>query len=88
MVDLRERATRDALGLQGHEAATPWQPQRAAGVAATSWTASDAVRAAGVDGMIYASRTAPDRWHLVLFAWNEPGHASVAFGGEFSEFHP
>jgi hypothetical protein len=50
-----------------------WIPQRQAGLAATTWRASDAVRALGVDGMIYASRRAPERWHLLLFRWNLTG---------------
>ena len=44
-----------------------WAPERAAGQRATTWRASDAVRALDVDGMIYTSRTAPDRWQLLLF---------------------
>jgi hypothetical protein len=59
----------------------PWLPERSAGRPATSWTASDAVRAAGLDGMIYTARSAPDRWHLVLFCWNAPGAARLAPDG-------
>lgn len=58
----------------------PWLPERSAGLPATSWRASDAVRAAGADGMIYTARSAPHRWHLVLFRWNE-GSARLAVDG-------
>lgn len=59
----------------------PWLPERGAGRPATSWTASDAVRACGLDGMIYTARSTPDRWHLVLFGWNRPGAAQITRNG-------
>ena len=81
LADLRDPATCAALGLTGAEAAVPWLPERAAGLAATTWRASDAVRAAGYDGMIYTARSAPARWHVVLFRWNQPGAAQVGRDG-------
>lgn len=77
IADLRDASTLAALGLKGHETAVPWLPERAAGRPATTWTASDAVRAARLHGMIYTARSAPDRWHLVLFCWNRPGAAQL-----------
>ncbi len=71
IADLRRPACLATLRLTGHESATPWQPQRAAGQPATTWAASDAARAAGADGMIYTARSAPTRWHLVLFHWTD-----------------
>ena len=70
VLDLRSATVLAGLGLDGAEASVLWQPQRAAGMAATSWRASDAARASGADGMIYLSRKDPARWHLVLFGWN------------------
>jgi RES domain-containing protein len=58
-----------------------WAPERAAGQRATTWRASDAVRALDVDGMVYTSRTAPDRWHLLLFRWNELGGPKIRLLG-------
>ncbi|MCB6179218.1 RES family NAD+ phosphorylase [Rhodobacter sp. Har01] len=82
LCDLRDPATLARLGLAGDETAVPWRPQRAAGLPATTWRASDAVRASGAPGMIYTARSAPDRWHLVLFAWNAgPGSAALAPAG-------
>lgn len=81
IADLRDLATCAALGLQGVETAIPWLPERTAGLPATTWRASDSVRKAGADGMIYTARSAPDRWHLVLFRWNSPGAAVVRADG-------
>jgi RES domain-containing protein len=76
LCDLRDPDTLSRLGLDGSETVVPWLPERAAGRPATTWRASDAVRASGAPGMIYTARSAPDRWHLVLFAWNAgPGSA-------------
>lgn len=81
IADLRDPATLAALGLHGHETAVPWLPERAAGRPATTWTASGAARAAGACGMIYTARSAPDRWHLVLFRWNAATGAQLARAG-------
>jgi RES domain-containing protein len=70
IADLRDPAVQQRLGLDGSEAGTLWQPERAAGRPATSWIASDAARNAGVDGIIYAARSDAARWHVVLFRWN------------------
>lgn len=69
-LDVRQSDVQHALGLDGTEANTLWQPERKVGRPATSWIASDAVRNAGADGMIYAARSEPTRWHIVLFRWN------------------
>ena len=86
--DLRDRATCAALGIDPVWPSAPWLPERAQGLPATSWRASDAVRAAGSDGMIYASRTQPSRWHLVLFRWNERVGPKVEKAGPGSAFPP
>lgn len=82
VVDLRDPATLQTLRLDGTEASTPWQPERQQGLPATTWRASDAARATGADGMIYTARSAPSRWHLVLFSWNrvlQPHGAATRF---------
>ncbi|MDO9524667.1 MAG: RES family NAD+ phosphorylase [Gemmobacter sp.] len=81
VLDLRLESVQRPLGLTGAEAATPWQPQRARGLPATTWLASDAVRTAGADGMIYTARSDPTRWHLVLFRWNALCGAQVETDG-------
>ncbi len=81
LADVRDPAVQRALGLNGTEAGTSWQPQRAAGLPATSWIASDAARGAGADGMIYAARTDPARWHVVLFRWNGPSGPTITQSG-------
>lgn len=45
-----------------------WQDLRASGAASPTWGFSDAARAEGAQGMLYASRSQPDLTHLVLFA--------------------
>ncbi|MGL5011840.1 MAG: RES family NAD+ phosphorylase [Paracoccaceae bacterium] len=81
LADLRDPAVQQQLGLNGAESGTLWQPERAAGKAATSWIASDAARNAGADGIIYAARSDAARWHIVLFRWNVPDGPLVAQDG-------
>ena len=44
-----------------------WQDSRDRGLPAPTWQFSDAARAAGAQGLLYASRSRPDLTHLVLF---------------------
>lgn len=81
LLDVRQDDVQRLLGLNGTEASTPWQPERAAGLPATSWIASDAARNAGADGMIYAARREPTRWHIVLFRWNVSNGPQVSIDG-------
>lgn len=69
VLDLRDSAQCAAWGVDPRLAAVPWLPERAQGLAASSWQVADAARAGGAAGMIYTARSAPDRWHLVLFDW-------------------
>ena len=48
-------------------ASVVWQDQRDQGLPAPTWAFSDAARAAGAQGLLYASRSRPDLTHLVLF---------------------
>ncbi len=77
LVDLRDHDICAKMGINPIWPSVPWSDERAAGKDATSWKASDIVRDSGADGMIYASRRAPERWHIVLFRWNQPGTAMV-----------
>lgn len=88
LADLRDGDTCAALGLRGDETAIPWLPERARGLPATTWRASDAAREAGHDGMIYAARSAPERWHLVLFRWNAPDAPALRRDGAPLPFVP
>lgn len=69
LLDLRDPSHCAAFGIDPTLAAVPWLPQRAKGLPASTWTASDRARASGADGMIYTARTKPSRWHVVLFSW-------------------
>ena len=77
LLDLRNAKVCADLGIEPETPSIPWQPQRAKGQAAATWLASDAVRASGADGLIFGSRSVSARWHLVLFSWNELGHAHL-----------
>ena len=81
VADLRNADICAALGITTQTAGIPWQPERQAGHPASSWAASDAVRATHADGLIYPARSYPDRWHVVLHRWNAPGCASVTATG-------
>lgn len=81
ILDLRDPAVVEALGLQGFEPSRPWLPERRAGLAASSWRASDAARDFGAQGMIYTARNAPHLWHLVLFRWNDGAGAVLRRDG-------
>jgi RES domain-containing protein len=78
VADLRNRHHCKALGIDPHDAAIDWIPQRNAGQPARSWRPADAVRSAGADGMIYTARSNPERWHAVLFRWNEDSGPKIS----------
>lgn len=85
--DLRDTETCAALGIDLQTPSVPWAPQRAQGIPATSWQASDAVREIGADGMIYTCRRQPrKRWHIVLFRWNHDHGAQVRQAGDPQDF--
>lgn len=48
-------------------ASVVWQDVRATGAAAPTWAISDAARAGGAQGVLYASRSRPDLTHLTIF---------------------
>ena len=82
VIDFRKRQSCTSLGLPFECSRIPWQPQRALGQRATSWIASDASRESGADGMIYPARSDTERWHLLLFRWNELGGPQVRVEGQ------
>jgi hypothetical protein len=49
------------------KASVVWQDCVAKGESAPTWSYSDKARAAGAQGLLYASRSRPDLTHLVLF---------------------
>ena len=67
VVPLQIEAARLA-DLRGRpELSVVWQDIRAGGAVAPTWAFSDALRAAGAEGMFYSSRSRPDLTHLALF---------------------
>ena len=77
VVDIRNENHRNLLGVARSDSDAPWQPQLASGNRPSTWNVSDKARKSGADGLIYTARTAPERWHLVLFRWNELGGPAV-----------
>lgn len=82
VADLRDPQICAALSIDPAWPSVPWSDERLAGRPATSWRASDAARDAGAEGMIYASRTEPQRWHVVLFSWNQGQGATLRVAGD------
>jgi hypothetical protein len=69
VLDLRKPFHCTAAAIDPALAAIPWLPERAEGRPASTWQVSDRARVSGASGMIYTARSAPTRWHLVLFHW-------------------
>lgn len=72
IVDLRDDKATDALGIDTTHRAIEWQSLRAKGLHSPTWDLADRIRDLGLDGMLYASRSDPQKTHLTLFRWNEP----------------
>lgn len=81
IVDLRRADHCAQLSIQKLDAAVPWRPQRQRGQPADSWRPADIVRSSQADGMVYPARSAPERWHLVLFRWNALGGPTITAAG-------
>ncbi|MEL6837936.1 MAG: RES family NAD+ phosphorylase [Pseudomonadota bacterium] len=71
VVDLRDEGATAAFEIDTTHRAMEWQSVRAQGLHSPTWDLADRVRALGLDGMLYASRTDPQKTHLTLFRWNE-----------------
>ncbi|MGZ0710419.1 RES family NAD+ phosphorylase (plasmid) [Coraliomargarita sp. W4R53] len=82
IVDLREPAVLDELGIEMADAIAPWQEVSASGGEPMSWGVRDRLVAAGAHGLIDPSRKRPGLWHLVLFQWNVAGAPIARLLGE------
>ncbi|RYD93812.1 MAG: RES domain-containing protein [Sphingobacteriales bacterium] len=82
VVDIRDQDLCRDLGIIPSDSDVPWQPQLSARQRPSTWNVSDRARQAGADGLVYTARTAPLRWHLVLFKWNELGGPRVILGNQ------
>lgn len=71
VLDLRDQEQCVAWGTDASLASVPWLPERSRGKPASTWSVADLARECGADGLIYTARTAPSRWHLVLFKWGD-----------------
>ncbi len=72
VVDLRDLTACAAAGVTPQDADASWAE---GGDERPSWTLADRVRNTGCDGLIDPSKLSffSGAWHLVLFAWNQPG---------------
>ena len=82
VVDLRDKAATDALGIDTTHGNAMWQDIRAQGLRSPTWDISDKVRKMGFDGILSASRSKPSLSHLTLFRWNALGGPKVARAGD------
>lgn len=77
IVDLRDAAALEELGIMPADATAPWQEIAASGGTPSSWVVRERLIQAGAHGLIDPSRKRPGLWHLVLFRWNEAGAPAV-----------
>ncbi len=82
VVDQRDAAACDALGIDREHSNANWRAALAAMCAPPSWHNADAARACGADGIIDRSRHIPGGWHVTLFRWNAPGAPMVSVAGD------
>jgi len=81
ILDLRDPDATAFYNIDTTHRATDWLPYRAAGESSPTWGISDQIRALGLDGMLYASRSKPSLTHLTLFNWNSAERAQVRANG-------
>lgn len=82
VVDLRDIAATEALGIDRTHRQAHWQEIRKQGLPSPTWEISDQVRALGLDGMLYESRSKPSLTHLTLFRWNQPNAPCLERAGD------
>lgn len=80
IVDLRDRAALESLGIDPADAAADWQGTVAGGEVPSSWRVREALESRGAHGVIDPSRRQPHLWHLCLFRWNSAGVPAVRPG--------
>lgn len=80
VLDQRDLAACEALGIDREASNVNWRPVLAAGGEPSSWRNADAARAVGADGIIDRSRHIPGGWHVTLFHWNALGGPTVSVG--------
>ncbi len=78
----RMKFVKDAGDILGPARSPEGRSLRDQGLPSPTWEISDRVRALGLDGMLYSSRSDPGKTHLTLFRWNEPNAAHIALAGD------
>lgn len=82
LVDQRDKAKCDQLGIVPDAANDSWRTALQQGRTPGSWQNADKARATGADGIIDCSRFIPGGWHVCLFGWNAQSTARVAVCGK------
>ncbi len=82
VLDQHDEEACRSLSLDRERSNEPWRAALAAGREPASWSASDAGRRVGADGLIDSPRKLPGGWHLTLFRWNALGGSLVEVAGE------
>lgn len=77
IVDLRNHAVLESMGINPADAAADWQELVAAGRSPSSWKVRQVLESCGAQGLIDPSRKRPNLWHLTLFNWNRKGAPTV-----------
>ena len=85
VINIRNAKAPELYGIDASEMHCRWQEHVRDGKPSPTWQISDAIRAAGFDGLLAPSRSAPDLTHLTLFRWNEPNAHSVTLGPPVSQ---
>ncbi|WP_162286343.1 RES family NAD+ phosphorylase [Pantoea stewartii] len=82
LVDQRDRAKCEQLGILPEAADGSWRTALQQGRIPDSWHNADKARVTGADGIIDRSRLIPGGWHICLFQWNTPSAPRVAVCGK------
>lgn len=77
IVDLRDGAALESVGLDPADAAADWQGLVSRGETPPSWRVREVLESRGAHGLIDPSRQQPGLWHLCLFRWNTVGASLV-----------
>lgn len=88
VADLRQPDTRRVWGVSLNDIHAFWADLHADGQQSPTWTLSDRLRAAGIDGLLTPSRSRPDLTHLTVFRWNDDSGPRIVRDGKPSPFDP